>query len=204
MKTEKQARALADAMIAVGKEMDVEVHALLNPMSEPLGQTVGNALEVIESLECLEGGGPEDLRKLVLDLAEVLVEIDRPAFEALLDDGSARERFDEMVAAQGAKPDDLPRLGEIHAAPFIREIPAEDTGTVSRMDAGLIGQAALQLGAGRARATDGVDPAVGFSRLTKIGQQVHQGEPVVRIHARSAIDAEMAEALIDQAVSIEP
>ncbi|MCH7227201.1 thymidine phosphorylase [Haloferula sp. A504] len=204
MKTEKQARALADAMIAVGKEMDVEVHALLNPMSEPLGQTVGNALEVVESLECLEGGGPEDLRKLVLDLAEVLVEIDRPALEALLDDGSARERFDEMVAAQGAKPDDLPRLGEIHAAPFIREIPAEDTGTVSRMDAGLIGQAALQLGAGRARATDGVDPAVGFSRLAKIGQQVHQGEPVVRIHARSAIDAEMAEALIDQAVSIEP
>ncbi len=204
MKTEKDARALADSMIAVGKEMNVEVHALLNPMSEPLGRTVGNALEVVEAIESLEGGGPADLRKLVLDLAEVIVDADRQTLEGLLDDGSARARFDELVAAQGGDPADLPRISEIHTAPVVREVPAEDTGTIVQADAGLIGQAALQLGAGRSRATDGVDPAVGFDRLVKVGETIHQGDPLLRIHARSTIDAEMAEALIDQAFRIEP
>lgn len=203
MKTEKDARTLADAMIAVGREMGVEVHALLNPMSEPLGRAVGNALEVIESIECLEGGGPADLRSLVLDLAEVIVDVDRPALEKLLDDGTARERFDGLVAAQAGDPAALPKLGGIHAAPVVREVLAEDTGTIASADAGLLGQAALQLGAGRARATDGVDPRVGFDRLVKVGEPIHQGEPLLRIHAAGKVDAEMAEALVDQAIRIE-
>ncbi len=203
MKTEKDARALADSMIAVGAEMGVEVHALLNPMHEPLGRTVGNALEVIEALETLEGGGPVDLRKLTLDLAEKISPFPRPELERLLDDGAARAKFDEIVAAHGGNPADLPKLAEIHRAPIIRDFPAPDTGTVVQVDAGLVGQAALQLGAGRARASDGVDHAVGFDRFVKTGERIHQGQPLCRIHARTPVDFEIAEAMLEKAIRIE-
>jgi pyrimidine-nucleoside phosphorylase len=204
MPTEADARVLADSMIAVGKEMGVEVHAILNPMSEPLGRAVGNALEVIESLECLEGRGPADLRKLVLDLAEKIAPVSRKELERLLDDGSARRKFDEIVAAHGGDPADLPKLAQIHHAPLIRDFPAPDTGTVVKVDAGMVGQAALQLGAGRARATDGVDHAVGFDRFVKCGEHIHQGHPLCRIHARTAVDFEIAEAMLEKAIRIEP
>ena len=202
MQTKKDAEALAQSMIAVGREMGVEVHAILNPMSEPLGRAVGNSLEVIESLECLEGGGPEDLRKIVLDLSETIAGVPRAKLEELLDDGSARRKFDELVSAQGGNPADLPRLGEIHHAPVIREMLAPTTGVIAKVDAGLIGQAALQLGAGRARATDGVDFAVGFDQLVKTGETVHAGHPLCRIHARNAVDFDMAEAMLGKAVKI--
>ncbi len=202
MQTKADAEALAASMIAVGKEMNVEVHAILNPMSEPTGRTVGNALEVIEALECLDGGGPADLRKLVLDLAEKIAGVSREKLESLIDDGSARRRFDQIVAAQGGNAADLPRLAEIHKAPIIREVIASAGGVISKVDAGLVGQAALQLGAGRAKATDGVDFAVGFDRLVKCGERIHAGQAVCRIHARTAVDFDMAEAMIEKAVKI--
>lgn len=204
MKSEREARLLADAMIAVGQQMNVDVRACLNPMSEPLGRTVGNALEVAEAIECLNGGGPDDLRSLVLDLAEEITPATREELAELLNNGTARAKFDQVVAAQGGNPTDLEKMAEIHVAPLILEVPAPDTGTVSQVDAGLIGQAALQLGAGRARAHDDVDFAVGFDRLVKCGEEIHQGAPLCRIHARTRVDFEMAEALIDQAIRIEP
>ena len=203
MHTRQQAEALAASLLEVGREMQVEVQAMLHPMNEPTGRSIGNALEVMEALECLEGGGPADLRTLVLDLAEVLGGVPRVALERLLDDGSARRKFDEVVAAQGGNPADLLRLGEIHRAPVIREVCAAAGGRVVTVDAGLLGQAALQLGVGRARASDGVDFAVGFDRLVKCGEPVQRGQPLCRIHARSAVDCEMAEALVAQAVGVD-
>lgn len=203
MRTKADAEKLAAEMIAVGREMGVEVHALLNPMDEPTGRAVGNALEVSEAIECLNGGGPADLRGLVLDLSEKIAGVSRGELERLLDDGSARAKFDALVAGQGADPADLERLAEIHRAPIIREVLAPAGGVITRVDAGLIGQAALQLGGGRARADDGVDFAVGFDQLVKVGETVHHGEPVCRIHARTAVDFEMAEALVEKAVRIE-
>ena len=202
MRTRNDAEALAQSMIAVGKEMGVEVHALLNPMDEPTGRAVGNALEVIEALDCLDGGGPPDLRKIVLDLSGKIAGVPRTTLEQLIDDGSARRKFDELVAAQGGAPADLPRLGEIHRAPIIREVLAPTTGRIAKVDAGLIGQAALQLGAGRARASDGVDFSVGFDQLVKIGEPIHAGHPICRIHARTPVDFEMAEAMVEKAVEI--
>ena len=202
MQTKADAAALAASMIAVGNEMGVEVHAVLNPMSEPTGRTVGNALEVIEALDCLDGGGPSDLRSLVLDLAERIAGVSRSSLESLIDDGSARRRFDQMVAAQGGDPSDLPRLGEIHQATIIREVIAPAGGVISQVDAGLVGQAALQHGTGRAKATEGIDFAVGFDRLVKCGEAIKAGEAVCRIHARTAVDFDMAEAMIEKAVKI--
>jgi pyrimidine-nucleoside phosphorylase len=202
MQTKQDAEALAASMIAVGKEMGVEVHAVLNPMHEPLGRAVGNSLEVIESLETLEGGGPADLRHIVLDLAETIAGVSRAELERHLDDGTARRRFSQLVAAQGGNPADLPRMAEIHKAPIIREVIASSGGVVSNVDAGRVGQAALQLGAGRAKATDGVDFAVGFDRIVKTGERIHAGQPVCRIHARTAVDFDMAEAMIEKAVKI--
>jgi pyrimidine-nucleoside phosphorylase len=193
MKTVGLAKELADGMIAVGREMGVEVHALLNPMSEPTGRTVGNALEVSEALECLDGGGPPDLRETVLDLSETIAGVSREALAKLLDEGMARRKFDELVVRQGGKLDDLARLAEIHRAPVIREVKAPDSGTVAAFDAGKIGQASLELGAGRARAEDAVDFAVGFDHLVKCGESVVAGDVIARIHARSGGAADLAE-----------
>lgn len=202
MQTRPDAEALAASMIAVGKEMGVEVHALIHPMSEPTGRTVGNALEVIEALECLRGGGPADLRKVVLDLSETIAGVSRRTLETLLDDGSALRRFEQIVEAQGGNVADLDHLASTHQAPIIREVRASAAGVVAQVDAGLVGQASLQLGAGRAKATDNVDFAVGFDRLVKCGEAVEAGSVVCRIHARTAVDFEMAEAMIEKAVII--
>ena len=203
MRTKHDAEALAKSMVDVGREMGIEVSTLLNPMSEPTGRAVGNALEVIEALECLDGGGPADLRQVVLDLSEKIAGVPRAELGRLLDDGSARRKFEELVSAQGGNPADLPRLAEIHKAPVIREMPATTTGVVKKVDAGMIGQAALQLGAGRAKASDGVDFSVGFDQLVKVGEPIHSGQPLCRIHARNKVDFDMAEALVAKAVRIE-
>lgn len=202
MKTKADAEVLAAGMIAVGKEMGVEVFAVLNEMSEPTGRTVGNALEVIEALECLDGGGPDDLRNVVLDLSEKIAGIGRAELEKMLDDGSARRKFDELVVIQGGKVEDLGRLAEIHKAPVIRDVVSENGGTVCGVDAGKIGQASLELGAGRAKATDPVDFAVGFDKLVKSGEPIVQGDVLVRVHARTEKDADKASAAVLAAISI--
>ena len=176
---------------------------MIHPMSEPTGRAVGNALEVSEALECLNGGGPSDLRNLVLDLAEKITTGSRQDLEKLLDQGEARRKFDVLVTAHGGNPADLENLAEIHRAPVIRELLATTTGKVEKVDAGLIGQAALQLGAGRAKASDGVDSAVGIDQLVKVGEEVRAGHPLCRIHARTAVDFSMAEAMVAKAVKID-
>lgn len=203
MKTREEAVVLANGMIAVGREMGVEVTAILNEMSEPTGRTVGNALEVIEALECLDGGGPADLRRVVLELSEAIVDVSRDELERLLDEGVARRKFDEFVIAQGGSLEDLGRLGAVHRAPVIREVLADVGGKVAGVDAGMIGQASLELGAGRAKASDAVDFAVGFDRLVKTGEEVAKGELLMRIHARSEAAAERAEEAVRRAVLVE-
>ncbi len=121
----------------------------------------------------------------------------------LLDDGSARRKFDELVRPQGGNPDRLSRLLEILAASLIREVIATAGWVVWRVDAGLVGQAALQLGVGRSKASDGVDFAVGFDPFVKVGESIHAGNPVCRIHARTAVDFDMTEAMLEKAVVID-
>ena len=135
MKTRKEAQKLAAAMTEVGNLMGVKVTHLLSPMDEPLGRTVGNALEVIECVEILQGGGPDDVVKLVLDLAEQVSNGTAPAAAQWLKDGTAWKKFISLVYAQDGDASSLEKLGEVHRAPVVQPLPAKAAGTVKKMDA---------------------------------------------------------------------
>jgi pyrimidine-nucleoside phosphorylase len=184
----EDARKLADAMVAVGRGAGVETHALLKPMDQPLGRTVGNALEVAECVEVLHGGGPQDLVELTLDLAVKLVATSRDDLRKRLHDGSAWRKFIAMVLAQGGDASALEKMREVHRAPVITDVPASADGTVVELDALQVGRLCVELGAGRGRAGDAVDFAVGVECLRKEGDKVSRGEPVLRIHSRVAVD----------------
>jgi pyrimidine-nucleoside phosphorylase len=188
MQNREDAQRLADAMVAVGRGAGMETCALLNPMDEPLGRTVGNALEVAECVEVLQGGGPRDLVELTLELAESLVPARKESLRARLQDGSAWEKFIAMVEAQGGDASALSKMGEIHRAPAIIEVVAPRDGTLTRLDALEIGRLSTELGAGRGKADDKIDFAVGVECLRKQGEKVAAGDPVLRVHSRVAVD----------------
>lgn len=193
MKTREDAVLLGEAMREVGGAMGVETRVCYHPMDEPTGRAVGNALEVAEAIECLRGGGPEDLRELVLELAVEVSTAGRERLAAWLDDGTALAKFSRMVEAQGGAPDCLDVFSEVHPAPTVREIRSPNSGVVTRVDAETVGRAANALGAGRDRAEDAVNPAVGFDRIVKVGEQVATGEVIARVHAHRPADAGEAE-----------
>jgi len=202
MKTRDEAVSLATSLEAVGREMGVEVSHLLSPMNEPLGESAGNALEVAEVVECLHGGGPPDKVKLTLDLAVKVSKTERATFARWLNDGTAWRKFVAMVEAQDGDASALERLTEIHRAPIIRDFPAPRSGRLIKLDAGCIGRACVALGAGRAKATDSIDFAVGCNRFKKVGTQVERGEPLLQIHARNEATLAIALRLIEPAVAI--
>ncbi len=189
MQKREDAQKLADAMVAVGRGAGVETFAALNPMNEPLGRTAGNALEVAECVEVLRGGEPEDLIELTLELAAKLVPASKDALRARLHDGSAWEKFVGMVEAQGGDAGTLEKMREVHRAPVVTEVVAPRDGTLSKLDALEIGRLCVELGAGRAKAGDAVDFAVGVECLRKQGERVAKGEPIVRVHSRGAVEA---------------
>jgi pyrimidine-nucleoside phosphorylase len=190
MKTRAAAMALAEAMVAVGRARGVETLARLTPMDHPLGESVGNALEVHECHEVLQGRGPADLITLTLDLAEPLApHADRAQLHAWLRDGTAWAKWQALCAAQGG---DLAAFAARDPAPIILEMTAPTDGPWSGFCAQQIGQSAIALGAGRSRAEDVIDFAVGFDRLCPPGRLVHAGEVVGRIHARTREQAESA------------
>ena len=184
MKTRKDATALADALCEVGRECNVETTAVLTPMDEPLGHAAGNALEVAEAVETLHGSGPTDLVALTLDLAEKVCPAPRAQLAAWLSDGTAWRKWCQLVEAQGGCAADTERILQIHQAPIVRPFEAERPGLLRAMDAERIGRACVALGAGRTRATDAVDFAVGCRTIKKVGTNVAAGEPMLTIHAR--------------------
>ncbi|MDA0810838.1 MAG: thymidine phosphorylase [Verrucomicrobia bacterium] len=203
MKSLADAQILAQEMTIVGAKMGVEVSTLLTPMNEPLGSAVGNALEVAEAVQALEGGGPDDLRRLVLDLADCVSSHERTAMEDFLNNGTALKKWREMVAAQGGDADADPV--QVHPAKFHCDLKAPNTGTVTAVDAGIVGQVVLDLGAGRSKADDTIDFSVGLSNVVKVGTQVSHGQSLLIIHAASAEAASRASAeLLDRAIVITP
>ncbi|HVF70987.1 MAG TPA: thymidine phosphorylase [Chthoniobacterales bacterium] len=202
MKTRKEAEELADAMTRVGNLMGVKVTHLLSAMDEPLGRTVGNALEVTEAVEVLQGGGPADLVTLVLDLAEQVSTAPRSQLAEWLKDGTAWKKFISLVYAQDGDASMLEKLADVHRAPIIQPVLAKTGGTVKRMDAQGIGRASLLLGGGRGTPQDEIDFAVGISGIKKIGERVEKGEPLLTVHARSEQSLRLVLPLFDTAANV--
>jgi len=202
---------LAETLVDLAGRLGLPATALLTSMEAPLGATIGNALEVREAIACLRGQGPGDLRDVTLALGtEALIaagtETDHGAGTArlgrLLDGGGALDRFRRLVEAQGGDPRVVDEPERLPSAAVRRDVPSPRSGAVSRLDARALGWAAVELGAGRRRIEDEVDPAVGLEILTPVGGRVDEGEPVVRIHARTERDAERAAVRIDRAIEV--
>jgi len=187
MKTLPQARELAQSIARVGKLNGLNVRAIITGMDAPLGRAVGNSLEVIESIEILRGRGPADLRELCLVFAAEMLELAgkpdgfRQASEAL-DGGAALDKFRQMIASQGGDPAVVDDPSKLPRAESQTLLFAGQSGFVTEMDAEAVGLAGLELGAGRRRAEDRVDPAVGILVLKKPGEAVRAGEAIFEIH----------------------
>ncbi|WP_372845038.1 thymidine phosphorylase [Pontiella sp.] len=199
MKDIEHARALAKGLVDTGTAMGKKVVALITDMNQPLGRTVGNALEVGESLAILRGEGPADSQGLTLELAARMLALagiggDGPA---ALENGSAMETFEAMVACHGGN-----LAAGLPAANKQIPFPAPKSGYVAKADAEALGRASLLLGAGRAKTTDSVDHAVGLSDLKKIGERVEAGEPLCTVHSNGHENEAELRKLLDSAFEI--
>jgi pyrimidine-nucleoside phosphorylase len=203
MKTRKEAKQLAASMTKVGKLMGVKVSHLFSPMDEPLGRAVGNALEVAECVEILQGGGPPDVVDLVLDLAEQVSTAPRAKIAHWLSDGTAWRKFISLIYAQDGDASSLEKITEIHRAPIIHPLFAQSAGSVKKMDAKTIGRVSILLGGGRQTADDAIDFAVGLSGIKKIGERVDAQEPLLSVHARDDHALASVLPLLEKAIEIE-
>jgi pyrimidine-nucleoside phosphorylase len=198
MKERKGARSLAEALVSVGRRAKKRVVALITNMSAPIGLTIGNALEMREAIDVLHDAGPSDTRELTLALGVEMLRstgVERSSkqarlrLERALADGSAFECFCKMVHAQGGDvravthPERLPR------ARFKVPVIATRAGVVRNIDALELGLSSVTLGAGRARAEDGVDAAAGIEIAAPVGARVARGEPLAFLHASSSARA---------------
>jgi pyrimidine-nucleoside phosphorylase len=194
MKTLDDARILAEQMVDLGHRAGREVVCLLTDMDQPLGEAVGNALEVREAVATIRGHGPEDFTELVLEacahllaLSDLEIDLDegRRRTRRAITDGSALEAFERWIRAQGGDPD-LSRLPSAHV---VREVVAPRDGVVTHVRALAVGVAALGLGAGRWRKEDSVDHSVGIVCRAKRGSAVATGQVLAEIHARDEATA---------------
>ena len=212
MRTIEDATALAKSMVRVGKAMNKGMVALLTDMNQPLGRTAGNALEIIESIECLQGKhAGEDLMNITLALTAEMLVLGKKAsntVEALailqkhIDSGAAFAKFKEVAALQGADVSTLDDVSKLPHASIVRPFLAPSSGYLAKVDAESIGRAVLVLGGNRQKTDDIIDYAVGTADLAKIGDKVERGQPLVTLHANSEDKLAQALTYIQQAFTI--
>jgi thymidine phosphorylase len=201
MKTIEHARELAELLVRLSEDLDITASALITDMDDPLGSAVGNALEVRESVRFLKGDEvPEDLAHEARYVATRLLELKgipspEGAVEDALSSGTAYEKFERFVRAQGG---DAAALDRLPVSDDIGVVTAPRSGYVARFHARGIGQAALVLGAGRERKEDEIDPGAGVEMLVKVGDSVGEGEPVARLYGGR--NAGMAQELVQKAL----
>ncbi|KRM60207.1 pyrimidine-nucleoside phosphorylase [Secundilactobacillus malefermentans DSM 5705 = KCTC 3548] len=192
MKTLDDSRALAKALVKIGQGVGMDCMALISDMNQPLGNAIGNALEIKESIDLLNGNGPKDLLELVLTLGSHMVVLAgkaqtldeaRQKLEGTITDGSALERFRAMVVAQGGDGSVVDHPEIMPQAKFKIELPAKESGVVSEIEADEMGIASMLLGGGRQKADDQLDYAVGIVLHKKIGDKVSKGESLMTIYS---------------------
>ncbi len=192
MRTLRQARELARLMVAIGGAHGLDVTAELTAMDAPLGNAVGNSLEVAEAISTLQGGGPADLREVVLSAGAEMLCLARRArtraagramLQRAISDGSGLAKLRELVAAQGGDATMVDDPSRLPRARSVRRLIAERTAHVARIDAALVGLASVRLGAGREKKGDPIDHATGIVLSAKPGDRVAKGQPYAEIHA---------------------
>jgi pyrimidine-nucleoside phosphorylase len=211
MKTEADSRRLAESLVAIGNAAGVRTEAVITAMDTPLGCAVGNALEVIECVEVLGGGGPPDLVEVTVELTARMLVLGRVASDkaeavgrvhAAIASGDGLERFRRIVENQGGDArfiDDCSRLPSAAGRHFVR---ASQSGYVTKIDAELVGRASVALGAGRDRVEDPIDPGVGILVRAKPGTPVSPSDPVLEIHFREQSRLDAALMLAELAVQV--
>jgi len=210
VKTVPEAEALARLMVDIGRQRGRKMEALLTDMHQPLGEAVGNALELEEAIETLHGRGPADFRLLVTILAGHMLamgekaptaEAGRAMAERALDDGSAWAKFRQFVAAQSGDVATVDDPGRLPQARHRHTILAPRAGYLSALRADAIGEAAVLLGAGREKKGDPIDPAVGVTCHAKVGQYLERGQLLFTIHANRPAGLEAVKAKLLAACS---
>ena len=205
-------RRLAEALVASGARLGRKMSALITDMSQPLGFMVGNALEVLEAIDTLRGEGPADLAEVCCELGAELVVFAGEAstheeamtlLRGLLADGSALEKFREMIANQGGNPAVIEDSGLLPRAARRVEARASVSGTIASLDALAIGHAANLLGAGRTTKEDAIDPAVGIQLIRKVGDTVEEGATLAVLHVNDEANLERACCMAESAYTID-
>ena len=211
MADKARAQELARALVAVATAMGKPTRAVLTAMEQPLGRAVGNALEVAESIDCLRGRGPADTMEVTYALGEQMLLLAgvaktpaaaRHQLEVGITSGAALEKFRSMITAQGGEARVVDEPGRLPSAKWQVPLAASRAGFVQGVDAMGVALAALRLGAGRARAADPVDHAVGVSGLVKVGERVAAGAPLGVIHANDEAALAEATAMLAKAITI--
>ncbi|MBC8326199.1 MAG: thymidine phosphorylase [Verrucomicrobia subdivision 3 bacterium] len=194
MRTRDDARALAKSIVTLATECGVQTTALITNMDAPLGRAAGNWLEVKESIACLEGNGPNDLEELVIACAAQLPDCDADRARAELASGRPREKFNELLTAQGADraafETKLKQATPAPTAPIVRDFPASGKGFLARCDARIIGEVVRDLGGGRQTKDSEIQPDVGLDQMLKPGEAIDR--PLCRIHATTEAAADAA------------
>lgn len=205
------ARRLAQQMINIGRRLDVKMQVLLTDMDQPLGYTIGNALEIMEVAQTLQGQGPPDVTGLALEiaarmifLADTTISIDSAREKAgtAIDDGSALSKLGSVIEAQGGDREVLQNFERLPNPGGALVITSPRDGFVSRINAEDIGRAAVLLGAGRANPEDKIDPAVGVVLEAKVGQQVLNGTRLCALYFNDETNLEEAQRLVEDAFRI--
>ncbi len=210
MKDEGSALELAQAMVAIGEQAGRHTVALVTDMSRPLGNAIGNALEVMEACEALRGKAPEDLESTCVELAATLLSMagkgSLAACRALarrqIANGEAFAKLGEMVRLQGGDPACLSDFSRFAQPAASREVRASRAGWICHMDTERVGVASMELGAGRARIDDAIDHAAGIVLAHKTGDHVRRGELLATLHASSDARLDAGEATLREAVSL--
>jgi len=212
MKSEKDAAFLAELMVETGERMGKKVVALITDMDQPLGNMIGNALEVVEVIQILRGEGPDDLRQLCIELAGWMLHLGgasdsvaegKKQSEKLIASGKALDKFRQMVELQGGDPqtiDDPQKLPQAHSTIIIS---SPKNGYVASLQCEQIGTACVILGGGRERKEDAIDPTVGIMLRKKVGDAVSAGEPIATIHYNEETRAARARQLLLSCYQIE-
>lgn len=212
--TIEKAKDLANHLVNAGAFLGIPTMALITNMDTPIGRCVGNSLEVMEALECLEGRGPEDLRELVLRTGGYLLSLCGQADSEtqgaekignVLLDGSALQCFRKMLEAQGVEPDiarTLSSSSNLGKASHVEELEVPKTGTVELIQAKPIAEVLNALGAGRKKATDVINYSVGAELLVRVGQHVEKGTSWIRVHYEEPFLQDTQRQTLQNALSI--